>query len=216
MIEDRERLLADVSHELRSPLARMRVALEFMPPGDKRDSLARDMREMESLISVLLEREAMRSRAGRLEGEDVDLAEIAREVVTDFTGKGPGVDYLSNGPVAIHADPALMRLLIKNLIDNAVKFSRTDSRPVTVSLESSRDKVVLRVADDGIGIPAGSGKKIFEPFVKLDRSRGHGVGYGVGLNLCQRIVQLHGGTIRLDPRAPRGTEAVVTLDRGRR
>ncbi len=108
------------------------------------------------------------------------------------------------------------RLLIKNLIDNAVKFSRTDSLPVTVSLESSRDKVVLRVADDGIGIPAGSGNKIFEPFVKLDRSRGHGVGYGVGLNLCQRIVQLHGGTIRLDPRAPRGTEAVVTLDRGRR
>lgn len=215
MIEDRERLLADVSHELRSPLARMKVALEFMPPGDKRDSLAGDMKEMESLIAVLLEREALRSRAGRLEAEEIDLTEITGEVVSTFSGRKPEALYRPNGPMPVRADPVLMRLLIKNLIDNAVKFSRPDSAPVTVSLERSGDKVVLRVADDGIGIPPGSGKKIFEPFVKLDRSRGHGVGYGVGLNLCQRIVRLHGGTIRLDGRNPRGTEAVVTLDRGK-
>ena len=73
MIDGRERLLADVSHELRSPIARMKVALEFMPTGDKRDALARDLKEMESLISVLLEREELRSRADRIDGSDVDL-----------------------------------------------------------------------------------------------------------------------------------------------
>jgi signal transduction histidine kinase len=213
MIDDRERLLGDVSHELRSPIARMKVALEFMPEGDKRDSLARDLREMESLIAVLLEREALRSRTGRLESEEVDLAAIVGDVVTSFAGQRPGVEFAAGDAVMIHADPALMKLLIQNLVDNAVKFSRPDSRPIVAKLETTEDQVVLRVADDGIGIPTGSEEQIFKPFVKLNRARGHGVGYGIGLNLCQRIVQLHGGTIRLLPREPRGTEAVVTLKR---
>jgi signal transduction histidine kinase len=215
MIDDRERLLADVSHELRSPIARMRVALEFMPQGGKRDALVRDLKEMENLIAVLLEREELRSRTGRLEGKDVALDAVTAEVAAAFADLGPGVEFASSGTVTIHADPALMKLMIQNLVDNAVKFSRPDSKPVVVTLESGEDQVVVRVADDGIGIPAGSEEQIFDPFVKLDRARGHRVGYGIGLNLCQRIVQLHGGTIRLLPREPRGTEAVVTLSRRR-
>ena len=213
MIDGRERLLADVSHELRSPIARMKVALEFMPTGDKRDALARDLKEMESLISVLLEREELRSRADRIDGSDVDLDAIAREVAASFADQGPGVDFVSTGAVTIHADPALVRLLIKNLVDNAIKFSHPDSRPVVAKLETEGGQAILSVSDDGIGIPPGSEERVFEPFVKLDPARGHGVGYGIGLNLCQRIVQLHGGTIRLLPREPRGTEAVVTLRR---
>ena len=67
------------------------------------------------------------------------------------------------------------------------------------------------MADDGIGIPAGSEERLFEPFVKVDRARGHHAGYRIGLSLCRKIVQLHSGTIRLLPRDPRGTEVVVTL-----
>jgi signal transduction histidine kinase len=213
MIDDRERLLADVSHELRSPIARMKVALEFMPQGGKLDALTQDLREMETLIAVLLERENLRSRAGRLEGEGVDLVAVAGEVAATFADRKPGVKFFFDRAETIHADGALMRLLIQNLVDNAVKFSYPDSRPVVVKLETEKDRAVLRVIDDGIGIPAGSEEQLFEPFVKLDRARGHRVGYGIGLNLCQRIVQLHDGTIRLVPCEPRGTEVVVTLSR---
>jgi len=209
MIDDRERLLADVSHELRSPLSRMKVALEFMPEGDKREALSRDMKEMESLIAVLLEREELRSRTGRLDGELVDLAELVGQVVGEFSTKPPGVEFHSSGAVSGYADPALMRMLVQNLLDNAIKFSRPDSAPVTVTLKREKDQIALAVADDGIGVPANRVAEVFEPFVKLERSRGHGVGYGVGLNLCQRIVQLHGGTIELIPRKPRGTEVLV-------
>lgn len=211
MIEDRERLLADVSHELRSPIARMRVALELVPGGDKRDALVRDLREMESLIKALLEREELRRRAGRLEGREIDLGDTAREVVTELAGRTPGVELIRSGSVRIQADPALMKALIQNLVDNGIKFSLADSRPVAVSVEAENGRAVLRVTDDGPGIPAGSEKKVFEPFVKLDRARGHHVGYGLGLNICERIVALHGGTIRLVRREPRGTEALVTL-----
>lgn len=87
MIDDRERLLADVSHELRSPIARMKVALELLPPSEKRDGVMRDVREMESLISVLLEREALRS--GSLRPEPVDLGQLASEVVAANAGREP-------------------------------------------------------------------------------------------------------------------------------
>ena len=214
MIDDRERLLADVSHELRSPIARMKVALEFMPQGDKRESLARDLREMEKLISVLLEREGLRARATQLQLSPVDLDSLVSELVSDSAAQGPGVEFVSDGAGEIRADPELLRLLVQNLIDNAVKFSHPDSVPVVLHLESSAAEVVLRVVDDGIGIPEGSGEELFQPFVKLDQARGHGVGYGIGLNLCLRIVELHRGTIRLLPRESGGAEAIIELPRG--
>ncbi len=211
MIEDRERLLSDVSHELRSPIARMKVALELLPCGDKRDVLDRDLREMESLIAVLLEREALRSRAERLEGEEVDLVAVAAGVVEVNAARCPGVELSAIGPSVVNADPALIKMVIQNLVDNAIKFSCPDSAPVRVTVQADGGQTVLRVTDDGIGIGEGSDEQLFKPFVKGDWSRGHGEGFGFGLNLCQRIVGMHGGTIRLLPREPRGTEAVVVL-----
>ena len=211
MIDDRERLLADVSHELRSPIARMRVALEFVPEGDKRDALTRDLKEMETLIAVLLEREELRSRTGLAKGESIDLSELTGEVVAAFADREPGVEFATDNICTIHADRELVRLLIQNLIDNAIKFSLPDSAPALVTLKGEAECVVLRITDDGIGFPADREAELFEPFVKLNRARGHAVGYGLGLNLCQRIVQLHDGTIRLVPRKPRGTEVVVAF-----
>ena len=211
MIDDRERLLGDVSHELRSPIARMKVALELMPESAKRESVARDLREMEGLISVLLEREVLRSAPARFETEPVDLAGLARRVAESFDGRAPGLVVTPEEAVSAQADPALMRLLIHNLVDNAVKFSLPDSGPVELSLEAEGDGVLLRVIDDGAGIPEGREEEVFEPFVKLDTARGHRAGYGIGLDLCQRIVQLHGGELRLIGRQPRGTEARVVL-----
>jgi signal transduction histidine kinase len=215
MLDDRERLLGDVSHELRSPIARMKVALELMPDGAKRQTVARNLREMESLISALLEREALRCRAGLAQTEPADLAALAGEAAAAFSGRGPGVVLVSKSPVPVDADSTLMKLLIHNLVDNAVKFSLPDSSPVELSLEASNGEVVLRMIDDGIGVPEGSEEDLFAPFVKLDKARGHRAGYGIGLNLCQRIAQLHDGALELLPRSPRGTEVRMTLPRRR-
>ncbi len=211
MIEDRERLLGDVSHELRSPIARMKVALELSPEGDKRDALARDLREMEELIAVLLEREQLRSRTGRIEGEELDLVEVAGEAIASLADRDPGVEVVASGPVVLRSEPALIKLLVQNLVDNAIRFSHPDSRPVVVEITNGAGAIALTVADDGIGVPEGSEEAVLDPFVKLDRARGHHSGYGLGLNLCQRVVELHGGTIALRPNEPRGTRAEVVL-----
>jgi len=212
MLDDHDRLMADVSHELRSPLARMKVALEMMPEGEKRDAIDKDVREMESLTSVLLERERIKNRAAHPGNDIFDLVALTRDIVQSYQDSTPGVVLAdSTAPLEIRADEALVRVLIHNLLDNAVKFSLDDSSPVEVGLERIEKWVRITVDDDGRGIPEDKTEQVLEPFVKLDPARGHHSGYGLGLNLCQRIVQAHGGSIRLQSRQKRGTSALVKL-----
>ena len=212
MVDDRERLLGDVSHELRSPLARIKVALELLPEGDKRDSIARDIREMEALITALLEREQMRTQASQGLSEQVNLVAVAAAVVDGFNNTLPGVELnVAPQSLEINGDGALIKILIQNLVDNAVKFSLPDSKAVEVSLRRTDDGVQIIVDDDGRGIAKEQSEKIFEPFVKLNPARGHRTGYGLGLNLCQRIVQAQGGRIEIQQRDKRGTRVLVNL-----
>jgi signal transduction histidine kinase len=101
--------------------------------------------------------------------------------------------------------------LLQNLVDNAVKFSLEDSSAIEVRLERNDESISIRIADDGRGIPEDMTERVLEPFVKLDPSRGHRSGYGLGLNLCQRIVATHNGSIRIELRRPRGTLVTVVL-----
>ncbi len=105
----------------------------------------------------------------------------------------------------------MLNVLLQNLVNNAVKFSLDDSGPVEVRLASGDESVTVSVDDDGRGIPGDMTDRVLEPFVKLDPSRGHRSGYGLGLNLCQRIVQAHNGSIEIQPREPRGTSVTVEL-----
>jgi signal transduction histidine kinase len=212
MINDHDRLMADVSHELRSPMARIKVALELMPESKMRDEVIRDVREMEALTTVLLERERVRNRSERLETEKVDLVPLLQEVAEGFADRPPGVVCRQlPEQLAATADATLIRILVQNLVDNALKFSLQDSRAVEVRLSHDGDEVLLSVEDNGPGIPAQEAERVLEPFVKLDPARGHRAGYGLGLNLCQRIVQAHGGTISIVPGEERGTIVEVRL-----
>lgn len=216
MMNDRERLLADVSHELRSPLARVKVALEMLPAsgaqGEKRESIARDVRDMEGLISVLLERQQVQAHAEGSPKEAFDLRGMVEEVIGLTQGRPPGVVFAAgDGPVEVEGTPTLIRSLVHNLLDNGLKFSPPDSRPVVVEIERSDVGVQLSFSDDGIGIAEDERQRIFEPFVKLDRARGHQVGYGLGLNLCQRIAQSQGLDLQLQTSAAGGIRAVVVF-----
>lgn len=214
MLNDHDRLMADVSHELRSPLARMKVALEMMPEGNKRDQIASDIREMEALTETLLERERIKNRAAQPDHDEFDLVATARAIVDGFADSTPGVSLVDQQQsLLIKADEALIRVLLQNLIDNAVKFSLGDSDEVTVHISTSDDSVMLKIEDDGSGIPEELTERVMEPFVKLDPSRGHRNGYGLGLNLCQRIVQAHSGEIQIEACESRGTRVTVRLPR---
>jgi signal transduction histidine kinase len=216
MISARDQLLLDVSHELRSPLTRLKVALELLPAGEKRQQMTADVAEMEIMISELLELERLRDgRSVRLVRQD--LIGLLRDVTESFRDRPPGVRLISGTQeLPLDIDPDKLRIVFRNLLENAVKYSLPESRPVQVSTAADDHTVVVRVSDDGPGIPEADLANLFEPFFRVDRSRSKKTGgYGLGLSICKRIIEAHGGTIAVENNAGRGASFIVSLPRPR-
>jgi signal transduction histidine kinase len=212
MVRARDQLLLDVSHELRSPLTRMKVALALLPDGEKKAQMAADVAEMEAMIAELLELERLRDGRG-LRIEPQDLVPVLREVVAAFRGVAPGVTLVSAPDASVlPIDADKVRSVLRNLLENAVKYSLPDSRPVEVSVTRDGERVVVRVVDDGPGIPEADLGGLFEPFFRVDRSRSKKTGgYGLGLSICKRIMEAHGGTIGALNRPGRGASFSLTF-----
>lgn len=212
MVRSRDQLLLDVSHELRSPLTRARVAVALWEDGEPRRRIERNLAEMEAMVTELLELE--RLRAGRdVERAPHDLVEVVRDAVLAFADHAPGVTLADCPPARIAAiDPDRVRRVLQNLLENALRYSPPDSAPVQVAVRDRGDLVEVVVADEGPGIPPEDLPRLFEPFFRVDRSRSRQTGgYGLGLSLCRRIMEAHGGTIEARNREGRGAEFLLAF-----
>jgi signal transduction histidine kinase len=210
MVAARDRLLLDVSHELRSPLTRMKVALALLPEEEKRRRMEGDVAEMETMIAELLELERLRDgRALRLERQD--LVPILKAAAEAFQDTPPGV--LLEAPVGglfARIDAEKVRTVLRNLLENAAKYALPDSAPILLSASREGAFVVVRVRDDGPGIPAADRGSLFEPFFRVDRSRSKKTGgYGLGLSICKRIMEAHSGEIAVEGTDGRGVTFVI-------
>ncbi len=212
MFAARDQLLLDVSHELRSPLTRMKVALELLPQSEQRAGMVADVAEMERMVAELLELERLRGGRGVTLVRQ-DLMPILREVAKGFQDRPPGVRVDSRSrEIPVDIDAEKVRTVLRNLLENAIKYSLPDSRAVEVSAAQNGERVVIRVTDDGPGIPERDIAGLFDPFFRVDRSRSKKTGgYGLGLSISKRIVEAHGGTIAAENNARRGASFVVTL-----
>lgn len=211
MLRARDQLLLDVSHELRSPLTRMKVALALLPEGGKKQSLANDVSEMEAMITELLELERLREGHG-IRTRRQDLASLLREMVESFQDRPPGVHLAPLSEVVLEIDPDRIRTVLRNLLDNAIKYSLSDSKPVEISVIDQGETVMVRVTDDGPGIPATDLPQLFEPFFRVDRSRSKKTGgYGLGLSICKRVMEAHGGGIAVSNNPGRGATFQLTF-----
>jgi len=213
MVVTRDQLLIDVSHELRSPLTRMKVALELLPDDAQKTRLTGDVAEMERMISGLLELERLRAGKGVTLLRQ-DIVPIVREVVASYEDRPPGVELVLNGvsDLVLDADAAQLRTVLRNLLENAMKYSLADSRSVRVTISRNDRSADVRVADDGVGIPSEDAERIFEPFFRVDRSRSkESGGYGLGLSICKRVMEAHRGAIVLEANGKRGATFILKL-----
>ena len=214
MIRSRDQLLIDVSHELRSPLTRMKVALELPANAEQHARLTEDVAEMERMVSELLELERLRSGRG-VNPTRQDVLQLVRAVVDEFRDRPPGVCFDApphTRAMTVDVDAEKVRTVIRNLLENAVKYSLPGSRPVEVSVTQSGEAVLIRVSDDGVGIPDGDVERVFEPFYRVDASRSKRTGgYGLGLSICKRVAEAHGGSITVDRTNGRGATFVLRL-----
>jgi signal transduction histidine kinase len=207
MMHAKEQLLLDVSHELRSPLTRVKVALEFLPEGKARDSIANDICEMEKMINAILETARRHHLHGDLKLRPTDLVSLLGEILPDYQNQPPGV-RLEAFPqtLLVNADPEQVKTVFRNILANGIKFSVADSDPVRISLKSQPRQTVIEIVDNGIGIPAEELAFIFEPFYRVDKSRSKTTGgYGLGLSLCKTIMEAHNGKIEIASKPGEGT-----------
>jgi signal transduction histidine kinase/CheY-like chemotaxis protein/integral membrane sensor domain MASE1 len=219
----KDEFLAMLGHELRNPLGAIANASHVLEQAGGDDDriaapraiIARQSAHLARLVDDLLD--VARLQAGRVElqRESVDLGKLVESCVEGLARDGDPHDrelIVSAQPVLVDGDPARLDQIATNLLANALKYTRPGGR-IWVSVGRERDRAVLRVADDGIGIEADLLPRVFDLFVQaessLDRSQG---GLGLGLTLVKRLVELHGGSVSAHSRgADRGSEFVVEL-----
>lgn len=211
MLHSREQLLLNVSHELRSPLTRMKVALEFLPENSAKKNLSEDISEMGTMISEILETERLKSEYGQLNLQPTELANIVEEVIATFEHAYPNIIYENKaGKTILNIDRQRIKTVINNLLTNAIKYSENAGEPVRILLEQKESDIVLQIKDSGKGIPEEDLQHILEPFYRVDKSRDRNTGgYGLGLSLCKTIIEAHKGKIEVESKISKGT--VVNL-----
>ncbi len=214
MLEAKRQLLLAISHELRSPLTRAKVALEFLEDGQVKHNLLDDVREMERLIADLLESERMNAGHTTLRRSTVELSSMLQSLVqTEFRERFEQINlHLPAQPIVREVDEVRVRLVAKNLIENALRYTPPGAAPVEVDLTAKPGMVVLRVRDHGPGIPKEHLPRVTEPFYRADpaRSRSTG-GLGLGLYLARRIAEAHRGSLVIESELGQGTLCTVTI-----
>jgi signal transduction histidine kinase len=213
LIQTKDRLLVDVSHELRSPITRMRLAATFLPDGDAKRSIVEDLREMETMVTAILDAARTQNAQFQMKKETTDLVRIIGELVDTMAVTPPGIVFdPPEQPILLTVDPRQMRTAIKNVIENGQKYAAAQSEPVAVSVRKDSGQVTITVSDRGIGIPEEERERIFEPFYRVDKSRTRETGgFGLGLSICKNIVKAHGGRIQIDSPPTEGTTVRIVL-----
>ena len=199
-------LLASASHELRSPLARIRVALELMGAErpDLRDRVAKDIAELDELIGELLLASRLQAVEQLDRREEVDLLGLVAEEAARHGAE------VSGEPVTLRGDARLLRRLVRNLLENA---ARHGAPPVEASVRASGARVHLRVCDRGPGVPDDERERIFAPFYRPSSRPVEDAGSGLGLALVREISRRHGGEVHCQGREGGGSCFEVDLPR---
>ena len=214
MLDAKRSLLLAISHELRSPLTRARLNTELLPETEElqasRDALLRDLALMRDLVTDLLESERLSARHAALHCESVDIKALAQEVIGNLE-QAVQQDIATDLPT-LQLDPARMRLLLRNLLDNALRHSVEASQaPMLRISAAAQGGVELSVRDFGAGVPPEQLPNLAQAFYRPDaaRTRDDG-GVGLGLYLCKLVALAHGGTFTIANASP-GLVITVTL-----
>jgi two-component system, OmpR family, sensor kinase len=226
LLQVEKELVANVAHELRTPLSRIRVALDIAGEGDAATARASlrdidiDLSELEGLIEDVLTA-ARLELAGSARGglpvstQSCSSAALVDESVARFRIRNPDHRLevtLDAALPTLDADPRLLRRALDNLLENAAKYSPDTARPIALTVERHDGRLRFEVRDHGIGIGKRDLARVFSPFFRAERSRTRSAGgVGLGLTLAKQVVVAHGGTIRLDSAQGSGTTALIEL-----
>ncbi|MEK0082718.1 ATP-binding protein [Benzoatithermus flavus] len=203
-ISQRTEMLAAVSHDLRTPLTRMKLELELMGTGDDPvlAGLKQDVEEMSKLVEVYLD---FARGEGRESVEPTDLGPILESMRQRAERSGATLEIMLDRPIVMPLRPTAFHRCLSNLVDNACRYGRW----IGISVRQKEDMVEIAVEDDGPGIPEAWREKVLEPFVRLDEKAGEGT--GLGLTIARDVVLAHGGDLKLSRSRKGGLKAILRM-----
>ena len=210
LIVSERRLLGDISHELRSPLARLKFAMKLArtspDPAAALERIERDVNRIASLVSDIVEINVVEDDPALQAKEELCLRDIVREVVHDCTveaqARGCRIDISGDVCGQVQGNPELMRRAIENVLRNAIRYS-PERTSVELQLGEDEKNASIAIRDCGPGVPEAALKRIFDPFFRVEEARNtNGGGSGLGLSIAKRAVQLHRGSITAENATP--------------
>lgn len=205
-VQDRTAMLAAISHDLRTPLTRMRLRAELIDDPAQQRKLFRDVDEMQGMIDAALA--FFRDDFAQEPATRFDLPELLKSLVDDYGDQGETVGYEGPDHASHPGRPHALRRVFANLVDNAIKYGT----PPCITLRMAPGEAEVRVRDHGPGIADDALEEVFQPFHRLDASRNRGTGgVGLGLTSARSIVRAHGGDLTLRNHPEGGLEALVVL-----
>lgn len=205
-VQDRTRMVAAISHDLRTPITSLRLRAEFIEDEELKQAMVRTLDEMHAMTDATLA--FAREEAGGEATRDVDLAALIDGIVEDHRALGHDVAYHGPERLVWRCRPASLKRAIANLVENAVRYAGA----AEVRLDRVGIETTITVDDRGPGIPAERLQEVFEPFLRLEASRNRDTGgVGLGLSIARSVVRAHGGELTLANRPQGGLRAVVTL-----
>ena len=211
MLEAKRQLLLAISHELRTPLTRAKVGLEFISNEKVKNSLKEDLNEIDNLINELLEAERLNEKHHALQITSIDFNSLIKTVIEETPDPNHLISSaLSNTKPMIQGDALRLKLLIKNLIGNGLKYG--NDKPLNITVTESDDTLEVIILDQGDGIEETHLPHITEPFYRADNARQRQTGgYGLGLYLCRLITEAHKGKLTINSTINIGTTITINL-----
>jgi two-component system sensor histidine kinase CpxA len=212
------RLLLDISHELRSPLARLGVAVELARTGENREAalnrIQKESDRLNALLSLLLQVTRAEGDPASLRRDRVQLDELVQQLVDESaieaSARGCQLQYRASEPVVVEGDPELLRRAMENVIRNAIRYS-PPAAAVDITLARRNGDAVVDVRDRGPGVPEEALPRLFDAFYRVEKSRDSSTGgIGLGLSIARRAIELHKGAIRARNAQP-GLEVEMEL-----